>query len=1337
MIELERYLTKSAPTQGGFRNEEDPLLVPLEVVRSRSMTLIVAAPGAGKSFLLNSLAQSLVGSSTPFARHDLLSMSELGVRDLGSRLHVDPGPGGVLLLDGLDESRARFTTLIGAVEAIVANAQDSRVHVVATCRSAELQSAIERLFNRKGGSSEDEKTEDSIYHLAPLSRADVATACRADGLDADAFLTDVANAGVESLASIPYTLELLLEHSKGNSTLGTGRAELYEAAVRRLLNKMRLPVTAATRSLETSEETRRAFAGQLALTLVFSRTRTIPIDEHDGVVCLSSGFAVVNPDRRFNSTEWERAGNEVLSSGLVQGGGTGELLLAHRSLLDYLAARQFVDLELDSELASQLLTLTGSEGLLPTELVPVATWLLILTSRFDWIAPLEPLRFIKARTQDEAPRLRASLLGSLLDDAERWELEASYSTSFSGLDYEALPARLAAALECESKAAQRLALRILADNSAPELLERVRELALDDREDGQTRQLAVDVLRAHQDSPGLTAIADSLLKGQLVAGEGLLGAVLEACWPEFLDTKDVLGLLKSPQPHFLGRYKVFLHTFVSRADEIELQEIFLWAASNTLEESPAPRARIRRRKWCRQILLDALSRLPQSTLFELDNSNLAMILLAVQGDDGPLDLGLGAIDESRRQDIVIRAIKDGFARGMRAHEVLEMSEEGQSILNYLDLTDLLDLWTSGDLAFANLVKWRFDPSDPEHVDAIRSAKDSELVRELKDQVDASESRSMKGRSWRHRARPRAIRREAPLGFRDLRYAVRKEINAAFADPRRFWMPFYLLSADKETGQLRDLAGEDYRDFELYGELPELDVKRLRKLAERFLQTISVETLPPYGAEATYSRVHHSAYQILYVAFLEGSSILSTISDTGWKLLVDSVVRFPVHFVNGPGDRDSKVRLLELLREKTPDELNARVEAFVDLSLENPSRPIRLTEVAALQDPQIATQLTRAVDALAGHERSELLAALVSANPDSPFATQSISHGSAEDVATVVNALLDTEPTRGTNTLRLVIDSRPDIAGHVLEQVAVHERFSSRIQGPVDLLLALYLLTRRAFPPESDPALAAGVYTVTPRHDVADLRRHFLSSVIALGTRESHEAIMRLREEAPAFVSPLDVIRSSAEYKANGWVGTSVDDLQHSLTYRRKGLLARDVDEVLENVMKVLAQVERELSPPKRLGRYLWLEKRPRIETDLSDWYQHELAHRLSAGFINREVQVGSGRSGTFGDRTDLQIDVMAAGQERTSVFIEVKGSWHPEVLTALNAQLVDRYLIGEKATHGIYLVGWFDPEERSDDARPSPAERLGLEQTTQLLNDQATSVEAPRRVKVCVHSFPR
>ena len=247
----------------------------------------------------------------------------------------------------------------------------------------------------------------------------------------------------------------------------------------------------------------------------------------------------------------------------------------------------------------------------------------------------------------------------------------------------------------------------------------------------------------------------------------------------------------------------------------------------------------------------------------------------------------------------------------------------------------------------------------------------------------------------------------------------------------------------------------------------------------------------------------------------------------------------------------------------------------------------------------------------------------------------------------------------------------------------------------------------------------------------------MSSVSALGTRESHEAIMRLREEAPAFVNPLDVIRSSAEYKANGWVGTSIEDLQHSLTYRRKGLLARDLDEVLENVMKVLAHVDRELPPPKRLGRYLWLEKRPRIETDLSDWYQHELAHRLSAGFINREVQVGSGRSGTFGDRTDLQIDVMAAGLERTSVFIEVKGSWHPEVLTALNEQLVDRYLIGEKATHGIYLVGWFDPEERSDDARPSPAERLGLEQTTQLLKDQARAVEPPRRVNVCVHSFPR
>ena len=143
------------------------------------------------------------------------------------------------------------------------------------------------------------------------------------------------------------------------------------------------------------------------------------------------------------------------------------------------------------------------------------------------------------------------------------------------------------------KAAQRLALRILADNSAPELLERAQGTgARRPRRRSDAPARGRRAARATTDAR-LTAIADSLLKGQLVAGEGLLGAVLSKPVGQNSWTPKMCWVYSNPlsRTSFVATKCSCTHSS-SRADEIELQEIVLWAASNTLEESPAPRARM-------------------------------------------------------------------------------------------------------------------------------------------------------------------------------------------------------------------------------------------------------------------------------------------------------------------------------------------------------------------------------------------------------------------------------------------------------------------------------------------------------------------------------------------------------------------------------------------------------------------------------------------------------------------------------------------------------------------------------------------------------------------------
>ncbi len=45
--------------------------------------------------------------------------------------------------------------------------------------------------------------------------------------------------------------------------------------------------------------------------------------------------------------------------------------------------------------------------------------------------------------------------------------------------------------------------------------------------------------------------------------------------------------------------------------------------------------------------------------------------------------------------------------------------------------------------------------------------------------------------------------------------------------------------------------------------------------------------------------------------------------------------------------------------------------------------------------------------------------------------------------------------------------------------------------------------------------------------------------------------------------------------------------------------------------------------------------------------------------------------------------------DQVRVITELKGFWHPEVKTAMETQLRDRYLRENQCGHGLYLVMWF------------------------------------------------
>jgi hypothetical protein len=103
----------------------------------------------------------------------------------------------------------------------------------------------------------------------------------------------------------------------------------------------------------------------------------------------------------------------------------------------------------------------------------------------------------------------------------------------------------------------------------------------------------------------------------------------------------------------------------------------------------------------------------------------------------------------------------------------------------------------------------------------------------------------------------------------------------------------------------------------------------------------------------------------------------------------------------------------------------------------------------------------------------------------------------------------------------------------------------------------------------------------------------------------------------------------------------------------------------------------------------------RDENNLSDRIKIFLESRIKGIVVNREVEIRRKQKGgeESGSKTDLWVQAITAnGKDTITLCVEVKGSWNPEAKTALNNQLIGKYM-REKAKAGILLLGWFEPNE--------------------------------------------
>jgi hypothetical protein len=162
---------------------------------------------------------------------------------------------------------------------------------------------------------------------------------------------------------------------------------------------------------------------------------------------------------------------------------------------------------------------------------------------------------------------------------------------------------------------------------------------------------------------------------------------------------------------------------------------------------------------------------------------------------------------------------------------------------------------------------------------------------------------------------------------------------------------------------------------------------------------------------------------------------------------------------------------------------------------------------------------------------------------------------------------------------------------------------------------------------------------------------------------------------------------------------SITEIKKLLGKRSDGYLVTSPQGLLNVVIECLHNYQ----------TYLTGKENPRVE-DLWNYNKSELTHKPEEAFsdhikayldltmrasgmvINREVQLNRGRNGEAGSRTDIWITALSKDQlSNISLCIEVKGSWNSSASTAMEEQLVKKYMGAGGADAGILLVGWYTP----------------------------------------------
>jgi len=1276
-----------------------------------------------------------------------------------------------LFLDSLDEALLRIDVLAALLPEQLKAFPTERFRLRIACRTADWPQTlehglVEKFTNDKFGA----------FELLALSRPDAAVAALAEGIDSDAFLSELSGKGVGPLAIKPVTLRFLLQTFSRDASLPATRTALYEKGLRILCEESNQFRRDAGLVGLKGPDARMEIAGRLAITVLSNRfaiwtgPESAPVPEEDVIVRqLAGGMESVQHQALAVD---EESILDTLGTGLFSSRGPHRLGWAHQTYGEFLASRYIVRHEMPlDQVLSLLVNSSDPEKKVVPQLREVAAWLGTMRDDiFDDLAARDPEVLLSGDVANSTPGRRQKLLSALLDLHANEKLLVSDSTSprhYGRLKYDGIASDLREFIlnPTLNVRARTVAVDIASASAFHELGEDLLALALDKTVPILLRDHATAAIGANGDAQARRELRPlAITPATEDPHDELRGRALLALWPDLLTPDEVFSLISPPHhEHLFGMYKWFLHdALLNKLPTSGFAAALAWVASEQQKGRPGfDFARV-----ANEVMFRAWDELDSKPLLKL---YAAAVVIRLRSHDE-------IVGGEHRKAFLVKLESDTMRRRALVEQLLMLLDDEKIVYSLLGSAYLIrpdDLeWLVGLLpkmsgipkdAVAQSILRVFNVESAEDIAlVIGAANGCEILRQkLKPWLDPVDIRSPEADEMRTQYHDRLeweleTHRKSRLLQPPPTERVERLLTEAENGDIDAWWKLVLdldLKPDSTTYEnehhpnLTDLAGWQTASGETR--------LRIVAAARKYVLSRQPETERWLGKDQRF-RPDEAAYRALRLLLIADPGFVRGLGRDIWAKWIPITLAFETW--NDAEEKAASKTLACLGYLSAPDDtLTALGQLLRTLHKEGRHSSV-YDRLVPCWDERIGAvvlgELRRRGLPVSGFQ--QMLSFLIDKGMEEAIIyAQSLVHAPISKSthtrakAVIAASLLITKGDPASWPLLWKSVTRDtEFAKDVIAGVAGVSQLSNHVfLGNLEesQLADWYLWIHAHWPQHEDPLAEGRARNLGPIDSILEFRDDLLRNLQYRGTFAAGHAVTRLSHALPELEWLKWTVQATfANARRQSWLPASPEQVL-ALAGHKDRRVVQSAEDLTLVLLTSLQRLEERLQGETPLAFSLWNEIktkgavtvfRPKDEERLSDLvkrhFQEDL--RTSGVVVNREVQIRQGAGSGTGEDTDIHVDAVVPNSadsktEIISIIVETKGCWNPDLKSQMETQLVNRYLKDNDVAHGgLYLVGWYNCKQWDrKDYRWKQAPKISINRARHMFHEQAKELADNKR----------